>query len=275
MPVLGNGAEDLLERLGLALGPQRPGLLFALRAEHVGLLVGLGVQDRGLPQALGAQDRRLLLALGLEHGRPLGPVGPHLLLHRLLDRPRRVDRLQLDAGHAHAPLLGCLVEHRPQLRVDRVAARERLLERHRADHVSKRRDRELLHRLEHVGDLVRGLHRVGDLVVDDGVDADRHVVLGDHGLRRERLHGLLHVDHHRDAVEHRHEQVDARADRALVAADPLDDADVALLDHPHGRLPSARAPGSPAHQVRSAQASGSSFGSCFSMRGRRGDRRAP
>ena len=82
------------------------------------LLVGLGVQDRGLPQALGAQDGRLLLALGLEHGRPLGPVGPHLLLHRLLDRARRVDALELDAGDAHAPLLGCLVEHDAQLRVD-------------------------------------------------------------------------------------------------------------------------------------------------------------
>src|SRR3712207_8601833 len=54
-----------------------------------------------------------------------------------------------------------------------------------ADDVAQRGDRELLDRLQRVGDLVgRGL-RVGDREVDDGVDADDQVVLGDDRLRRE------------------------------------------------------------------------------------------
>jgi hypothetical protein len=48
-------------------------------------------------------------------------VGAHLLLHRVLDRPRRVDRLDLDAVDADPPLAGRLVEHAPQLAVDLVA----------------------------------------------------------------------------------------------------------------------------------------------------------
>ena len=116
MPVFGDGLEHGRQRLGLALRAQRPGLLLALGAQDVRLLIGLAVQDRGLAQALGAQDRGLLLALGLKDRRPLGAVGAHLLLHRLLDRAGRVDALQLHPGHAHAPLLGGLVQHDAQLR---------------------------------------------------------------------------------------------------------------------------------------------------------------
>ena len=40
--------------------------------------------------------------------------------------PRRIDRLDLDAVDADAPLAGRLVEHAAQLRVDVVAAGQRL-----------------------------------------------------------------------------------------------------------------------------------------------------
>ena len=59
-------------------------------------------------------------------------------------RVRRVDRLQLDAADADAPLAGGLVEHDAQLAVDLVAAGERLFEVEPADDVAKRRGGELL-----------------------------------------------------------------------------------------------------------------------------------
>ena len=75
--------------------PRRAGSppLGALRLEHRGLLLALGGQDLRLLDALGGEDRRAAVALGA-----------HLLLHRLLDRRRRVDRLELDAVDADPPL---------------------------------------------------------------------------------------------------------------------------------------------------------------------------
>ena len=107
--------------------------------------------------------------------------------------------------------------------VDVVAAGQRLLERHAADHVAQRRDGQLLDRLQRVGDLVgRGL-RVGDREVEDGVDPDDEVVLGDHRLRRERDDLLAQVDQRLHAVDERHDQRQPGLERALVAAEPLDD----------------------------------------------------
>ena len=97
----------------------------------------------------------------------------------------RVDGLDLDAGDADAPAAGDLVQLAAQHGVDLVAGGQRLLEAHPADHVAQGRGGGLLDAVDVVGDLVdRGLG-VGDLVVDDGVDVDRQVVLGDHRLRRE------------------------------------------------------------------------------------------
>ena len=110
--------EDGVDRLRLALGAQDRGLALALGGEHRGLLLALGVEDLRLLGALGGEDRGAAVALGA-----------HLLLHRLLDRRGRVDRLDLDAVDADAPAAGRLVEHRAQLGVDLVAARQRLLER--------------------------------------------------------------------------------------------------------------------------------------------------
>ena len=129
--------EDRVDRLRLALGLQ-----------DLRLALALGAQDRALLLALGGEDLRLLDALRREDRRALVAVGAHLLLHRVLDRGRRVDRLQLDAVDADAPLAGRLVEHAAQLAVDLVAGGQRLLERHAADHVAQRRHGELLDRLD-------------------------------------------------------------------------------------------------------------------------------
>ncbi len=137
----------------------------------------------GLPLALGLQDDGALVA-----------VGAHLLLHRVLDRRRRIDGLELDPGDPDAPPAGRLVEHAAQLAVDLVAGGQRLLEVHPTDHVAQRGDRQLLDGLDVVGDLVRRRPRVGHLEIDDRVDVDGQVVLGDHRLRRERHHLLAQVD---------------------------------------------------------------------------------
>src|SRR5581483_9222700 len=130
-------------RVGVALvnGPEHgvDRLRLALRLQDLRLALALRAKDRGLLLALRGEDRRLLLALGLQDRRALLAVGPHLLLHRVLDRRRRVDRLQLHAVDADPPLAGRLVEDAAQLRVDLVARRQRPLERETADHVAESR----------------------------------------------------------------------------------------------------------------------------------------
>ena len=214
------GAQDL--RLAIGLGPQDHGLPVALGVQDGGLLVALGGEDGGLPCPLGGQDRRTLVA-----------VGAHLLLHRVLDRRRRVDALELDPVDADPPLAGGLVQDAAQPGVDRVAAGERLLEVHPADDVAQRRGRELLDGLDVVGDLVGGGDRVGDLEVDDRVDRDHQVVLGDHGLRREAHHLLAQVDEVADPIDEGHHDVEAGGQRVLVLAEPLDDAGARLGHDPH------------------------------------------
>jgi len=85
--------EDLRDRLRLTLGAQDGTPLVALGAQDLALLVALGGQDLGLAKTFGGEDGGALL-----------PFGAHLLLHRVLDRLRRVDRLDLDAGYPDAPL---------------------------------------------------------------------------------------------------------------------------------------------------------------------------
>ena len=101
-----------------------------------------------------------------------------------------------------------------QAGVDLLAAGQRLLEVHAADDVAQRGHGELLDGLDVVGDLVRRGDRVGDLEVDDRVDRDDQVVLGDHRLRREGHHLLAQVDHVADLVDERHHDVQAGGQRA-------------------------------------------------------------
>jgi hypothetical protein len=75
-----------------------------------------------------------------------------------------------------------LVERGAQLRVDRVARGQRVVQVERADDVSQGRERELLDAPPEVLHLVRRPHRVGDHEVDDGVHLHRDVVARDDGL---------------------------------------------------------------------------------------------
>src|SRR6185436_4238649 len=92
-----------LGRWSLALGPKDRGGLRALGAQDGRLLLALGGQDLRLLDALGGEDRRAAVALGA-----------HLLLHRLLHRAGRLDRLELNPVDTDAPATRCLVEHRAQ-----------------------------------------------------------------------------------------------------------------------------------------------------------------
>ena len=76
--------------------------------------------------------------------------------------------------------------------------------------------------------LVGGARRVEHLVEGDAVGADGGVVLGDDLLRRHVEHLLHHVHLGADAVDERHDQVEAGLQRARVAAEALDRVVVAL-----------------------------------------------
>jgi hypothetical protein len=223
------GDDPDLVRLALGELGQR---LHVLVGEQLRVRLALGAEDCALLRPFGLENLRLLDALGVQDRRALVPVGAHLLLHRLLNGGRRVDRLQLDPIDADAPLPSRLVEDAAKLRVYLVARGERLLEVEASDHVAKGRHGELFDRLDVVRDLVGRRLRLGDLKVDDRVDADDEVVLGDHGLRCERHHLLPQIDHFPDPIDERHDDRESGAECPRVTAEPLDDPGACLRDDP-------------------------------------------
>src|SRR5690606_23412980 len=214
-----DGLEDGADGLGLALGAQGGGLGLTLGAQDLGLLLALGAQDLGLADTLGLEDRG-----------PLVAVGAHLLLHRVLDGGGRLDGLEFDAVDADAPLAGGFVEDAAQGRVDLLAGGQGPFEVHAADDVAQGGDGELLDGLDVAGDLVGRGPRVGDLVVDDGVDVDDQVVLGDDRLGREGDDLFAQVDAVADGVDERDDDVQARVQGPRVAAEALDDGGAGLWD---------------------------------------------
>ncbi|ALM42496.1 RTX toxin [Streptomyces sp. FR-008] len=224
--------EELLVRVSGVDGleDRTDGLGLAFRAEGGGARLTFGAEDRGLLLTLGPQDLGLADTFGLEDGGALVAVGAHLLLHRVLDGGGRLDRLQLDTVDADAPLAGGLVEDAAQRRVDLLAGGQRPLQVHAADDVAEGGDGELLDGLDVAGHLVGGGPGVGHLVVDDGVDVDDQVVLGDDGLRGERHDLLAEVDAVADRVDEGDDDVEARVEGAGVAAEALDDGGAGLRD---------------------------------------------
>src|ERR1019366_1356851 len=114
--------------------------------------------------------------------------------------------------------------------VDRVALLERSVELHLADHRAQQRLRQLGDREDVVRRAVARAHRVGDLEVDDSVDLQLRVVARDADLTR-------HVERHflqrmlvGDALDEGHDEAEARRQRPIVLAQPLDDPGV-LLRH--------------------------------------------
>jgi hypothetical protein len=152
--------------------------------------VALGAQDGGLLVTLGGEDLRLALAFGAQDCRTLVALGPHLLLHCVLDGLRRVDGLDLYPVDPQPPLAGGLVQHASELAVDGVAGGECALQVHGPDDIAQCGDRELFDALQEAGDLIGGCARVGHLEIEHSIDLDDQIVLGNHRLRLERDHLL-------------------------------------------------------------------------------------
>ena len=129
---------------------------------------------------------------------------------------------------------------------------ERRVELHLADDVAERRARERLERVREVLHGVRRLLRIGDAVVEDGVDVDRDVVLRDHRLAGKVQHLLAQVDargrargdllratdgdleiadvDRLRALDQRDQNVEPGARDAMKAPEPLDHHDLGLPD---------------------------------------------
>src|SRR4029077_11298193 len=191
--------------------------------EYLGLPLPFGGEDGALLGAFGGEDLRLAAAFGGEDGGPLVPFGAQLLLHRVLDRAGWVDGFQLDPVDPDAPLPGGLVQDPAQFGVDLLAGGERAFQVHAPDHVAQRGHGQLLDGLDEVGDLVGGRPRIGDLEVQDRVDMDDQVVLGDDRLGRERHDLLSQVDPGPDPVDERDHGVQACVEGPAVGARPFDD----------------------------------------------------
>ena len=88
--------------------------------------------------------------------------------------------------------------------------REHLVEVHATHHRADIGHGQLDDGLIQVGDLVACLGGVAHLEERDPVDRDGRVVLRDHVLLRDAHHLLHHVHLAADAVEERHDEVEAR-----------------------------------------------------------------
>ena len=220
------GPVDPLQRHAEALGPQDRRLALALGLEDLGLLLALGHVDRRLPGALGLGDHRAP-----------GPLGGQLPVHRVLDVARRGDLADLDRRDLAAPAFGDLVQLGPQDLVDLLALGQDVVEQDVADDRAQRGGGDALQRAREVGDVDDALERIGDPPVDQEVDVDRGVVLGDRRLARDLDELLAHVHLHRP-VHDGDEEPEARvADHRLVRlAQAEDDHPLVLLHDPHRQV---------------------------------------
>ena len=212
---------------------QDQGFLLTLGLQHLSLLLGGSGQNGGLLGTLGLLDLRLTFGLGGQNRGALGALGGDLLLHGGQDSRRRLDRLELDAGHADAPRARRLVKNAAQLLVDGLARGLRLLEVEGTDQVTQRGRGQLLDRLQEVRDFVGRAFRIGDLEVDHRVDRDHRLVGRDDGLRREVRDLLTKVDARGDAVHEGNQQVEATLQNRLVATKALNNVRLRLRDNPH------------------------------------------
>jgi hypothetical protein len=114
--------------------------------------------------------------------------------------------------------------------VDLVALGQQLVQVHRAHDRADVGHGQVHDRDLEVRDLVGRLRGVEDLEEHDAVDLHHRVVAGDDLLRGDVEHLLHHVEPAPDAVDERHDQVEAGPQRAGVAAEALDRVLLPLRD---------------------------------------------
>src|SRR5689334_14719 len=232
---LGDRLGDLPDRLRVRLGDREDRRRLSLRGVDLRLLRAFRLRDRRLASALRDVDLLLALAFRRRDHRPLLALGSDLRLHRAQDLGRRRQVLDLVAQHLDAPVRRRRVERADDGRVDRVALLERAIELHAADDAAQRRLRELGDGEHVIGRAVRREPRIGHLEVENAVDGELRVVLRDADLRRHVERRLAQIVAVRDAIEKRHDEIEAGREHAVEAAEPLDDPRM-LLRHDADRL---------------------------------------
>ncbi len=88
--------------------------------------------------------------------------------------------------------------------------------------------------MEEAGDLVSGRTRIRDLEVEDGVDLDDQVVLGDDRLGLERDDLLAQIDHRVHPVDVRDDDIESGLQGSVVPAESLDITGTGLRNDAHG-----------------------------------------
>src|SRR6185503_11540502 len=221
-PAIGaDGGRHLADALRRRRRDRANGRGLSVRLVDVALPLRFRGFDHLLLLALRGVDGRIALTFRRENHRALLALGAHLLLHRREDVGRRLDVLDLVAQHLDAPRLRCLVELADDRDVDGRALLERAIQIDLADIAAKRRLRELRDGEDVVRDSIRGALRVQDLEIQDAVDTHLHVVARNTDLLRNVDGPLLQRMLVADDVDERHQDVEARVERGVVAPEPL------------------------------------------------------
>ena len=108
---------------------------------------------------------------------------------------------------------------------------ERAVELHPSDHAAQRRLRELRNCHLEVARAVGGELGVGDLEVEDAVDLQLRIVLGDADLRRHVERNFAQVVLVRDAIDERDHEIEAGLQHGVEAPESLDDERMLLRHH--------------------------------------------
>ena len=155
----------------------------------------------------------------------------HLLGHDLLDFLRRLNVLDLHAGHLDAPLIRCFIQNRLHLAVDGLAAGQRLVKLHVTDDIAERRRRKILKTRNRILHTVGIKARIKHLHENNGVDLHGDVILRDHRLRREVQNLFLQADGLRHTFQKRNLYVETCLPGGLVAAEVFNDKHIALRNN--------------------------------------------
>ena len=182
---------------------------------------------RSLGELLGCLE----LALGGDDLRPPLALRLSLPRHRPLHRLRDLHVLDLDGRHLYAPRLGLLVDDPLELVVQPLPLREQRVQLCAAEHRSQRRLGDLRGGEQEVLDLHDRVVRVDHPEVADRVHGRRHVVPGDHLLRRNAECDRAQVDPHH-LVDDRDQEDQARAFLSYQSPQAKDDATLVLTQHP-------------------------------------------
>ena len=136
--------------------------------------------------------------------------------------------LDLVAQDFHAPVRRGLIERRHDQAVDVLALLECAVELHAANDAAQRSLRELRDSHLEIARAVRRKPRVGDLEIQDSIDLELRVVLGDADLARHVERYFAQVVLVGDAIDKRNDEIQSRREDGMKSPEALDDQRVLL-----------------------------------------------